>query len=145
VKRRDFFGVAAATSVAAATGGRSFARTLDRPTELVDCTTLTTDPYCEQGDADNLIIRLYYQGEVVHTQVAVATVTKIGDTVHYGALQDFVMDFIGSTDDCAVSLVSLPEMERHVGYGDHQPLPLIIRPGNTLTIQGSVDGILRLT
>jgi len=135
INRRKFFGAAAAvtTAVVVPTSARAFARTLDRPEVEV-----------EVPDTNNLVLRLYYQGSVVHEQLVIATVKKIGDVLHYGASQDFVMDFVGSTDDCSVSLVELPAMERHVGYGGAK-LPIVIRPNDTLTIQAPVEGILTIT
>jgi len=136
MKRRAFFGAAAAsiaaTTVGGRTFGRTFARTLDRPP-------------LEESDSDTLIIRLYNLGAVVHTQKLKASIVKEdNDHTSFGANEDFLMEnFAGYTDDCSVEVIGVP-IEKFIGYG-HANIPLFIAPGNNLTISASAEGLMKLT
>ena len=136
MNRRKFFGVAAATSAVAATGGRSFARTLDRSEKPV---------ITAYEGSSAVTFRLYYKGKVVHEQRSFLTVEKDGTAVRYGVGQDVVMEnFIGHTDDCTIELAGVPH-EAAVGFGNY-PLPIGVSDGDTLTVQADpVKGFLEVT
>ena len=146
MKRREFFGVTAAATTVVVTplvlgqGGRTFARTLERP-------EFDSTKNIETGETlTDAVMILYNNGVRVYSKKVALTVTHHKGNVQFGSNASIVLDdFVGSTDDLGIEInfVGLP-IERMIGYGGVS-LPVVITKGNTLTLEASHTGFLEIS
>jgi len=138
ISRRKFFGTAAAATAAVVvpTSARTFARTLERP---------EPEPVFEAVPT-NATVHLYFAGRRVHSETVTLTITKIGESVHYGVGEAFaITSFVGRTDDCGIEIdfMGVP-IERKISY-EGCNLPIVVNGGNTLTLHANHTGFLKIS
>ena len=133
--RREFFGAAAATSVAAALPTRQFVRTLD---------DRTSDEHAKYLDNVGLIFRFYNGNKLVRKCTRFVPVIKKKNVTHIGigCHEIFTFDRTVNITRLTVSLPVLPEHETEL------VLPLnyySLAPGNTLTLDAAAEGYLAIS
>ena len=135
MKRREFFGAAAATSVAVALPGRAFVRTMEDRDVVVTSF---------KGDTP-LVFRLYDGDRLVHEETRTLSSVKRDGATHVGISASETFTFPKDTQftRLALALPSIPEHEVPLALPNNFYL---IGKSDTLTLQGDpVNGFLEIS